>query len=85
MRDTRAHGVEIRPVCVNHSRLDCTLERADGRLLAVRLGMQMVKKLSNARAAEVVAARAVGGPGTLGGGGRVPGLGLERRAALWAI
>lgn len=57
--DARAHGVEIRPVCVNASRWDCTLEEIDGgRLCAVRLGMRMVKGLSTADAARIVAARA---------------------------
>src|SRR4029077_11030385 len=38
VRDAQAHGVEIRPVCANASRWDCTLELAgdDGRF-AVRL------------------------------------------------
>ena len=30
VRDAQAHGVEVRPVCVNNSRWDCTLE-PDGR------------------------------------------------------
>ena len=29
VRDAQAHGVEIRPICVNASRWDCTLEPAD--------------------------------------------------------
>jgi error-prone DNA polymerase len=59
VRDAEAHGVEIRPVCVNASRWDCTLESAgdDGRF-AVRLGMRMVKGLANAHSATIVAARA---------------------------
>jgi error-prone DNA polymerase len=57
VRDAREHGVEVRPVCVNASRWDCTLERADGRFLAVRLGLRMVKGLSNAQAANIVAGR----------------------------
>ena len=59
VRDAQAHGVEVRPVCVNASRWDCTLEPAgaDG-LFAVRLGMRMVKGLANAPAAVIVAARA---------------------------
>jgi error-prone DNA polymerase len=57
VRDAREHGVEVRPVCVNFSRWDCTLEPADGRLLAVRLGLRMVKGLSNAHAAKIVAGR----------------------------
>ena len=37
VRDAQAHGVEVRPVCVNQSRWDCTLETTGGRLLAIRL------------------------------------------------
>ncbi|MBB4215228.1 error-prone DNA polymerase [Rhizobium sp. BK212] len=56
--DARNHGVEIRPVCINHSRWDCTLERiGDGDHHAVRLGMRMVKGLAVADAARIVAAR----------------------------
>ncbi|RWL15115.1 MAG: error-prone DNA polymerase [Mesorhizobium sp.] len=59
VRDAQAHGVEIRPVCVNASRWDCTLEPMgdDGRF-AVRLGLRMVKGLANADAAAIVAVRA---------------------------
>ena len=31
VRDAREHGVEVRPVCVNASRWDCTLEPTDRR------------------------------------------------------
>jgi error-prone DNA polymerase len=59
VRDAQAHGVEIRPVCVNASRWDCTLEPADDeRRFTVRLGMHMVKGLSNIHAAAIVANRA---------------------------
>ncbi len=56
--DARNHGVEIRPICVNQSRWDCTLERI-GRTdrHAVRLGMRLVKGLAVADAARIVAAR----------------------------
>ncbi len=57
VRDAQAHGVEVRPVCVNQSRWDCTLEPGRGRFLAVRLGLRLVKGLSNAHAAEIAAAR----------------------------
>ena len=59
VRDADAHGVEIRPVCANASRWDCTLEPTDddGRF-AVRLGLRMVKGLANAHTAAIVAARA---------------------------
>jgi error-prone DNA polymerase len=59
VRDAQAHGVEIRPVCINASRWDCTLEPIgeEGRF-AVRLGLRLVKGLANADAAAIVAARA---------------------------
>jgi error-prone DNA polymerase len=57
VRDARTHGVEVRPVCVNASRWDCTLEPAAGRFLAVRLGLRMVKGLSNKHAAAIIGAR----------------------------
>jgi error-prone DNA polymerase len=59
VRDAQAHGIEVRPVCVNASRWDCTLEPADDESrFAVRLGMRMVKGLANAHAAAIVTARA---------------------------
>jgi error-prone DNA polymerase len=58
VRDTREHGVEVRPVCVNASRWDCTLEDASNGTLAVRLGMRLVQGLANADVARIVAARA---------------------------
>jgi error-prone DNA polymerase len=56
VRDARRY-VEVRPVSVNHSRWDCTLEPAEGRLRAVRLGLRMVKGLSNPHGAAIVLAR----------------------------
>ena len=56
VRDAREHDVEVRPVCVNASRWDCTLE-ALGDGFAVRLGFRMVRGLPNADAARIVAAR----------------------------
>jgi len=58
VRDARDHGVEVRPLCVNASRWDCTLEpTGDETRFAVRLGLRMVKGLSNAHAAAIVMAR----------------------------
>jgi len=63
VRDAREHGVEVRPVCVNASRWDCTLEAPnppldfEGRnLLPLRLGLRMVKGLSNDHGARIAAA-----------------------------
>ena len=59
VRDARDHGVEIRPVCINASRWDCTLEPTeDDTRFAVRLGLRRVKGLANADAATITAARA---------------------------
>ena len=58
VQDAQKNGVEIRPVCVNASRWDCTMEPAsrEGRL-AVRLGMRLVKGLSENDTARIVLAR----------------------------
>ena len=58
VRDARDHGVEVRPVCVNASRWDCTLEPVGQDQFAVRLGMRMVRGLANADAAKILASRA---------------------------
>lgn len=59
VRDAQIHRVEIRPVCINASRWDCTLEpTGDDSRFAVRLGLRMVKGLANANAAVIVGARA---------------------------
>jgi error-prone DNA polymerase len=58
VRDAHAHGVEVRPVSINHSRWDCTLEPAgENNRLAVRLGLRLVKGLANKDAATIIAAR----------------------------
>ncbi|AHI24897.1 putative DNA polymerase III alpha subunit [Komagataeibacter xylinus E25] len=59
VRDARDHGIEVRPVCINSSRWDSTLEGEDDErgCFAVRLGMSLVKGLANAHAAALVAAR----------------------------
>jgi error-prone DNA polymerase len=64
VRDAREHGVEVRPVCINASRWDCTMEPSsspspDGEeRIPLRLGLRMVKGLANDHAARILAARA---------------------------
>jgi error-prone DNA polymerase len=59
VRDARNHGVEVRPVEIAASDWDATLERrADGEP-ALRLGLRMVKGLSEAAARRALEARAV--------------------------
>jgi error-prone DNA polymerase len=101
VRDAREHGVEIRPVCINASRWDCTIEEEAGRYRAVRLGLRMVRGLANEHAGRIVAARempfqtiedawrAAGVPTAafekLADADAFRMLGLARREALWNI
>ena len=60
VRDALDHGVEVRPVDVNHSHWDCTLEPRQRRgplLTAVRLGLRQVKGLNEQEAQRLMAAR----------------------------
>ena len=100
VRDARDHGVEVRPVSVNHSVWDCTLElRADGKL-ALRLGFRQIKGLREEDAGWIAAARGNGYPDVeslwrragvhpdtlerLAEADAFAALGLSRRDALWA-
>jgi error-prone DNA polymerase len=57
VRDAIEHDVEVRAVCVNKSRWDCTLEEeAGGKYLPLRLGLRQVKGLSNDHGAMIAAA-----------------------------
>lgn len=101
VRDAREHGVEIRPVAVNHSHWDNTLERRADGTLALRLGLRQVRGLRRDDADWIVAARANGYPDaeSLWRRAGVPPaalerlaeadafacMGLARRAALWAV
>ncbi|WP_259065700.1 error-prone DNA polymerase [Mucilaginibacter sp. X4EP1] len=46
--DAERHGVVVRPVDVNHSQWDNTMEEKDGRYCAVRLGFRQAKGLNEA-------------------------------------
>jgi error-prone DNA polymerase len=59
VRDARAHGVEVRAATVEVSSWDCTLERRDDGRPALRLGLRLVKRLSEEGARRLIAARAV--------------------------
>ena len=100
VRDAREHGVEVRPVDINHSYWDCTME-GDGRGgLALRLGFRQIKSVKEEEAHWIAAARGNGyaeladvwrragvPPATLevlAEADTFAGIGLDRRAALWA-
>ena len=118
VRDAREHGVEVRPVDVNFSAWDCSLERADfdpariasrhGGMRAVirsrhalRLGLRQVKGLGEEETKRLVEVRG-GGYGSvrdvwlraglgadamerLAEADAFRSIGLDRRAALWAV
>jgi len=60
VQDARRHDVEVRPVDALASDWECTLEPCAETAPAVRLGLAMVKGLSEAGAMRIVAARAQG-------------------------
>jgi DNA-directed DNA polymerase III PolC len=60
VRDARAHGVEVRPVDVQASAYESTLERREDGEPVLRLGMRMVKSLSEGAGMRVEAARSEG-------------------------
>src|SRR5882757_8165037 len=57
VRDSRAHGVERRPADVQESAYESTLQRRENGEPALRLGMRMVKSLSEVGGRRVEAAR----------------------------
>ncbi len=60
VRSAREHGVEVRPADATASDWDSTLEPGADGAPALRLGLRLVKGLSSAGAARLVAARAAG-------------------------
>ncbi len=100
VRDAENHGVVIRPVCINASSWDCTLEPL-GEHNAVRLGFRMVKGLASDHADAIIAARGtpyrsipdlhrrahvpVAALERLAEADSFLALNLERRQAVWAI
>ena len=101
VRDAREHGVEVRSVDVNSSQWDNTLEEREDGTLALRLGFRQVDGFHEDWAGALVALRGAGYDSveTLWRRARLPhralklaadadgfrSLGLDRRAALWAV
>ncbi|MGN6375919.1 MAG: error-prone DNA polymerase [Sphingomonas sp.] len=87
-QDAHRHGVEVRPVCINASRWDCTLESASGSHLAVRLGFRQVRGLANIHGAAIASARGDSPYASVEDVWRragVPRAAIERRAAADAF
>jgi error-prone DNA polymerase len=60
LRDAEQHGVLIKPLHVNHSQWDCSLERCSRQQSAVRVGFRLLKGFSEQATARVVEARSQG-------------------------
>ncbi|HEY4368690.1 MAG TPA: error-prone DNA polymerase, partial [Steroidobacteraceae bacterium] len=59
IRDARRHGVQVREIDINASDWDCTLEGADPQAPELRLGLRLVRGLSEAGVLRLMEARAV--------------------------
>ena len=55
--DARKHGVEVRPIDVNFSEVDCTLEPTSTGSQAVRLGLRLVRGLASRHADRIIESR----------------------------
>jgi len=101
VRDAREHGVSVRPIDVNHSGWDSSLEPTETGSLALRLGLRMAKGCREADGRRLQAARGQGYDSLQAvwrRGGQTPAalevlaradafgsLGFDRRRALWEI
>jgi error-prone DNA polymerase len=101
VRDAREHDVEVRPVDVNSSRWDNTLESSGDGRLALRLGFRQITGFSEIWADAIVANRRAGygSVDELARRARVPkralviladadcfqSLATDRRTVLWAV
>jgi error-prone DNA polymerase len=98
--DAKKHGVEIRPVDINHSQWDNLLEEKSGKYFAMRLGFRQVKGLrqedtailmSNRKQSysSINALRDIGLPEAalerLADADAFRSIGLDRRQALWEV
>jgi len=98
VRDVRDHGVEVRPVDVNYSDWNCTLEPC-GHGFALRLGLRLVDGLRKDAAARIMgqrdapygdlatlksrAALDMGTIRSLAAADAMRSMGTDRRQALW--
>lgn len=101
VRDVRDHQIEVRPICVNSSDWDNTLERRADGALALRLGFRQIKGFREEDAGWIVATRGngyrdpeavwlragLGAPALerLAEADAFSGMGLTRRDALWQV
>lgn len=100
VRDAGKHGVTVRPVDINFSCWDNTLEEKEGNFYALRLGFRQVKGLREEEMDKLVAARkksftninelldagiSISTLETLAAADAFCSIGLDRRKTLWEI
>jgi error-prone DNA polymerase len=98
--DARKHGVEVRPVDINHSIWDNKLEEKSGKYCAIRLGFRQVKGIREDDMRLLVSAREKvytninqlrsvgitdGALERLADADAFRSIGLDRRQALWEV
>jgi error-prone DNA polymerase len=98
--DARKHGVQVRPVDINHSQWDNTLEERQGKYFVLRLGFRNIKGLRQEDAGFLISARQKmfsaihelrenGVPESalerLADADAFRSIGLDRREALWEV
>jgi error-prone DNA polymerase len=57
LQDAQKHGVEVRPIAIDRSDWDCTIERDPRRPPSIRVGLRQVRGFGEAPAMRVEAAR----------------------------
>jgi error-prone DNA polymerase len=101
VRDAREHGVEVRPIDINHSHWDCTLEAMGEKRFALRLGFRQIDGFRQEWAERLASHRMAGFPDLealarrtglpraalekLADADACTSIGLDRRNALWAV
>lgn len=98
--DARNHGVDVRPIDVNHSDWDYTLEELSGKYYALRIGFRQISGMREEDAKQLVGARGDGynsmqqlrGAGLtdaalekLADADAFHSMGFDRRTALWHV
>ncbi len=101
VQDAQRHGVAIQPVDINHSGWDCSLEADEAGAATLRLGLRMVKGLSENAGQRIVVERTGGYTqvqalleragldrrelGALASSGALRPLSGDRHRARWAV
>lgn len=98
--DARNHGVTVRPIDINHSFWDNTLEEKSGKYFALRLGFRQIKGISEEDAHLLTSSRgngfryvhslldaglSMGALEKLADADAFRSIGLDRRQALWEV